>query len=249
MKELEQFGRILDNELADKKRQLEEADKENRESIKSGLANLLGKGKYAAIEKENEELRSENEQIKRSFPEVLKQEVSKRTEKLSAEKRKAEAERQALAKERDEAIRLLNEQKANEPQHIDRAVHEATGRQKAITEELQWKSALLNALADLLYQTVEVFRRAVASIMDFATSQYKSVFSPSETADIKEVMRAYGGEDPEQQKSVGKWLVSYAENRPQLDPIELAHTYNEVDDIARGAYDWKIDSAQQGLQR
>lgn len=129
MKELKQFGRILDNELADKKRQLEAADKENRESIKSGLANLLGKGKYAAIEKENEELRSENEQIKRSFPEVLKQEVSKRTEKLSAEKRKTEAERQALVKERDEAIRLLNEQKANEQQHIDRAVHEATGRQ------------------------------------------------------------------------------------------------------------------------
>lgn len=163
-----------------------------------------GKGKYAAIEKENEELRSENEQIKRSFPEVLKQEVSKRTEKLSAEKRKAEAERQTLIKERDKVIRLLNEQKANEQQHIDRAVHEAIGRQKAITEELQWKSALLNALADLLYRTVEVFRRAVAAIIDFATSQYKSVFSPSEAADIKEVMRSYGGEDPEQQKSVGK---------------------------------------------
>ena len=247
MKELEQFGRILDDELADKKRQLEAADKENRESIKSGLANLLGKGKYAAIEKENEELRSENEQIKRSFPEVLKQEVSKRTEKLSAEKRKAEAERQALAKERDEAIRLLNEQKANEQQHIDRAVHEATGGQKAITEELQWKSTLLNALANLLYRTVEVFRRAVASIMDFATSQYKSVFLPSEAADIKEVMRSYGGEDPERQKSVGKWLVGYAESRKQLDPIELTHTYNEVNDIAEGAYDWRIEDMNQEI--
>ncbi len=249
MKELKQFGRILDDELADKKRQLEAADKENRESIKSGLANLLGKGKYAAIEKENEELRSENEQIKRSFPEVLKQEVSKRTEKLSAEKRKAEAERQALAKERDEAIRLLNEQKANEQQHIDRAVHEMTGRQNAIAEELQWKSALLNALADLLCRTVEVFRRAVAAIIDFASSQYKSVFSPSEAADIKELMRSYGGEDPEQQKSVGKWLVSYAENRKQLDPIELTHTYNEVNDIAEGTYDWAIKGNEKRIQR
>ncbi len=69
-----------------------------------------------------------------------------------------------------------------------------------------------------------------------------------EAADIKEVMRAYGGEDSEQQKSIGEWLVSYAENRQQLDPIELKHAYNEVDDIARGAYNWKIDSAQQGLQ-
>lgn len=249
MKELEQFGRILDDELADKKRQLEEADKENRESIKSGLANLLGKGKYAAIEKENEELRSENEQIKRSFPEVLKQEVSKRTEKLSAEKRKAEAERQTLIKERDKVIRLLNEQKANEQQHIDRAVHEAIGRQKAITEELQWKSALLNALADLLYRTVEVFRRAVAAIIDFATSQYKSVFSPSEAADIKEVMRSYGGEDLEQQKSVGKWLVDYAKSQKQLDPIELKHTYNEVNDISEGTYDWAIKGNEKRIQR
>lgn len=76
-------------------------------------ANLLGKGKYAAIEKENEALRAENEQIKQPFPEVLKREVGKRTEKLSAEKRKAEAQRQALAKERDEAVRRLDEQKAN----------------------------------------------------------------------------------------------------------------------------------------
>lgn len=94
-------------------------------------------------------------------------------------KQKADAEQQSLAKERDKAIRLLNEQKANEQQHIDRAVHEATGRHKAITEELQWKSALLNALADLLYRTVEVFRRAIGAIIDFATSQYKSVFSSS----------------------------------------------------------------------
>ena len=249
MKELEQFGRILDDELANKKRQLEAADKENRKSITSGLANLLGKGKYAAIEKENEKLRSENEQIKQSFPEVLRREVSKRTEKLSAEKRKAEAERQTLVQERDEAIRLLNEQKANEQQHIDRAVHEATGRQKAITEELQWKSALLNALADLLYRTIEVFRRAVAAIIDFATSQYKSVFSPSEAADIKEVMRTYGGEDPEQQKSVGKWLVDYAESQKQLDPIELKHTYNEVNDISERTYDWAIKGNEKRIQR
>lgn len=58
-------------------------------------------------------------------------------------------------------------------------------------------------------------------------------------------MRSYGGEDHEQQKSVGKWLVSYAENRKQLDSIELTHTYNEVDDIAEGAYDWKIEKDEK----
>ena len=219
-------------------------NKENRDSIKSGLANLLGKGKYAAIEKENEALRAENEQIKQSFPEALKREVGKRTEKLSAEKRNAEALRQALAKERDEAIRQLDEQKANERQRIDRAVRQATGRQNEIIGELRWKSALLNALADLLYRAGGVFRHAVTAIIDFASSQYKSVFSPSEAADIKDVMRSYGGEDTEQQKAIGKWLIGYAESRERLDTIELKHTCNEVNDIAQGAYDWKINDTQ-----
>ena len=60
------------------------------------------------------------------------------------------------------------------------------------------RRTLFDALADLLYRTIEVFCRAVAAIMDFATSQYKSVFSSSEAADIKELMRSYGGVDPEQ---------------------------------------------------
>lgn len=229
--------------------ELKAMNKENRDSIKSGLANLFGKGKYAAIEKENEELRAENEQIKQSFPEVLKREVGKHTEKLSAEKRQAEARQQALAKERDEAVRQLDEQKVNEQQRIEQAVREVTGQQNEIIGELRRKSTLLNVLADLLYQAGGVFRRAVAAIIDFATSQYKSVFSPSEVADIKEVMRSYGGEDSEQQKVVGKWLISYAESREQLDTIELKHTCNEVNDIAQGAYDWIIGNNEREIQR
>lgn len=92
-----------------------------------------------------------------------------------------------------------------------------------------------------------MFRHAVTAIIDFATSQCKSVFSPSEAADIKDVMRSYGGEDTEQQKAIGKWLIGYAESRERLDTIELKHTYNEVNYIAQGAYDWKIENTQQGL--
>lgn len=229
--------------------ELKAMDKENRDSIKSGLANLLGKGKYAAMEKENKELRAENERIRQSFPEVLRREVGKRTEKLSAEKQKAEAERQALLKERDEAVRQLDEQKATERQRIDRAVRDAAAKQREVVEELRWRSALLDALADLLYRTAEVFRRAVAAITDFASSQYKSLFSPAEAADIKQVMRSYAGEDTARQKAVGRWLVGYAESRNRLDPVELKHAYCEVDDIAKGDYDWKIEKASQGMQR
>jgi len=114
---------------------------------------------------------------------------------------------------------------------------------------LRWKSVLLDTLADLLYRAGGVFCRAIAAIIDFATSKHKSIFSPDEAADIKQVMRSYGGEDTELQKAVGRWLVGYAESREQSDEIELKHTYNEVNDIAQGAYDWKIEKGQQGLQR
>lgn len=92
-----------------------------------------------------------------------------------------------------------------------------------------------------MYRTVEVFRRAFAAIIDFATSQNKSVFSPSEVADIKEIMYSYSNEDSEQQKSVGKWLVGHAGILEQLASNELIHTHNEVDDIIEDTYNWKIE--------
>lgn len=40
----------LDSEIAEKEERAREVDRENTDSIKSGIANLFGKGKYAAIE-------------------------------------------------------------------------------------------------------------------------------------------------------------------------------------------------------
>ena len=68
----------LESEIADKEERARKADRENTDSIKSGIANLLGKGKYAAIEKENQEL-------KQSIPkekERLNEEFARRLEKV-----------------------------------------------------------------------------------------------------------------------------------------------------------------------
>lgn len=223
------------------------------DSILDSVGSIVGVGKSAAIEKENAKLKAENERIRRAFPDAVKNKVEELTKKLTAEKQEAEAGRQVLIKERDEAVRLLNEQKTDEHKRIERAVCEATEKQTEIigtlNRELRWKSALLNTLADLLYRAGGVFCRAIAAIIDFATSKYKSIFSPDEAADIKQVMRSYGGEDTELQKAVGRWLVGYAESREQLDEIELKHARKEVSDIAEGAYDWKIEKEQQGMQR
>ncbi len=99
---------------------------------------------------------------------------------------------------------------------------------------------ILNIIADILYKASEVFRRAIEAIIHFATELHKSIFSPSEAADIKSVMQSYG-KTIEQQKAVGTWLCDYAEHRQPFYEIKHRHTLNEVGDVAEGRYDWKIE--------
>ena len=247
----------LDSEIAEKEERAREVDRENTDSIKSGIANLFGKGKYAAIEQENERLKAENEHIKESFPDEVRKEVAKRTKALTEAKRTVELERDsamAIAdtyeSERDTALRQLQEQKTGEQHRISMAASRATAEKDKTIRQLQGalKSSrdILNIIADILYKASEVFRRAIEAIIHFATEQHKSIFSPSEAADIKSVMQSYG-ETTEQQKAVGTWLCDYAEHRQPFDEIKHRHTLNEVGDVAEGRYDWKIERGRGGI--
>ena len=249
----------LDSEIAEKEERAREVDRENTDSIKSGIANLFGKGKYAAIEQENERLKAENEHIKESFPDEVRKEVAKRTKALTEAKRTVELERDsamAIAdtyeSERDTALRQLREQKTGEQHRISMAVSRATAEKDKTIRQLQGalKSSrdILNIIADILYKASEVFRRAIEAIIHFATERHKSIFSPSEAADIKSVMQSYG-ETIEQRKAVGTWLCDYAEHRQPFDEIKHRHTLNEVGDVAEGRYDWKIDRGRGGILR
>ena len=92
----------------------------------------------------------------------------------------------------------------------------------------------------------KVFRRAIYAIIHFGTEQHESIFAPSEAADIKSVMQEYG-ETTEQQKAVGAWLCDYAESQQPFDETKHRHTLNEVDDVAEGKYDWKIERDRGGI--
>lgn len=252
--EKQRLSAELDNEIADKEERARKADRENTDNIKSGIANLLGKGKYAAIEKENTKLKAENERIRKAFPNAVKNKVEELTKVLASEKQEAETERdralvlnRSLTMERDKAVRQLQEQKNGERQRISQAVLEATeGKDKTIRllqGALKNSKRILNLIADMLYHASEVFKRAVMAIIHFGTEQHKSVFAPSEAADIKSVMQEYG-ETPEQQKSIGEWLCDYAESRQPFDEIKHRQTRNEIADVANGEYDWKIKNGQ-----
>src|SRR5574344_760098 len=248
-----------EKEVAEADRDAAIRETDNTDSIKSGIANLFGKGKYAAIEQENERLKAENEHIKESFPDEVRKEVAKRTKALTEAKRTVELERDsamAIAdtyeSERDTALRQLREQKTGEQHRISMAVSRATAEKDKTIRQLQGalKSSrdILNIIADILYKASEVFRRAIEAIIHFATERHKSIFSPSEAADIKSVMQSYG-ETIEQRKAVGTWLCDYAEHRQPFDEIKHRHTLNEVGDVAEGRYDWKIDRGRGGILR
>ena len=255
--EKQRLSAELDNEIADKEERARKADRENTDNIKSGIANLLGKGKYAAIEKENAKLKAENERIRKAFPNAVKNKVEELTRVLASEKQEAETERdralilnRSLTMERDKAVRQLQEQKDGERQRISQAVLEATEEKDKTIRLLQGalknSKRILNLIADILYHASEVFKRAVMAIIHFGTEQHKSIFTPSEAADIKSVMQEYG-ETTEQQKSIGEWLCDYAENRQPFDEIKHRQTRNEIADVANGAYDWKIERGQGGI--
>ena len=256
----EQYRQSLDSEIADKERQLKDERKAKMDSILDSVSSLVGVGKSAAIEKENAKLKAENERIKKSFPDAVKNKVAELTQALVAEKQEAEAERdralvqnRSLTIERDKAVKQFQEQQADEQQHISQAVSRATAEKdktiRLLKSALKASRHILSLFADMLYKANEVFRRAIDAIIHFGTEQHKSVFSPSEAADIKSVMQEYG-ETPEQHSTVGAWLCDYAESRQPFDEIKHRHTLKEVGDVAEGKYDWKINSTQSnGLSR
>ena len=255
----EEYRQSLDKDIADKERQLKDGRKAKVDSILDSFGSLVGVGKSAAMEKEIARLKAENERIRKAFPNAVKTKVEEMAKVLVAEKQKAEDERdralmqsRSLAIERDKAVRQLQEQEDGERQRINFAVSRATAEKdktiRLLQSALKASRHILNVLADILYKANEVFKRAIDAIIHFGTEQHQSFFAPSEAADIKSVMQEYG-ETIEQQNAVGAWLCDYAESRQPFDEIKHRHTLKEVGDVAEGAYDWKIENMQQGLQR
>lgn len=255
----ELYSLSLDNEIADKERQLKDERKAKMDSILDSVGSLVGVGKSAAVEKENAQLKAEIERIKKTFPNAVKSKVEELTKALVEAKQSAEIERdRALAQsrsstiERNEAVRQLQEQEADIQQRISRAVLTATKKKdntiRLLHEALETSRKILNVIADILYQASEVFRRAINAIVHFGTEQYKSFFTPSEAADIKSVMQEYG-KTTEIQKALGDWLCGYAEHKQPFDEIKHRHTLKEVGDVAEGKYDWKIKREQRNLSR
>ena len=224
------YRHSLDHEITKKEKQLKDERKAKVDSILNTVGSFVGVGKSAAVEKENSRLKAENERIRKDIENTVRSEVEKQTRILAKEKQNAEAERdRALAQnrsltiEKEKAVRLLQEQKADEQRRISLAVSQTTAEKdntiRMLKGALRTSKDILNVFADILYKASEVFKAAIDAIISFGTEQHKSVFAPPEAADIKSVMQDYG-ETTEQKKAVGVWLCDYAEHRHPFDEIK-----------------------------
>lgn len=242
MAEAERRSAELETEIADKEERARQADKENTEGIKSGIANLLGKGKYAAIEQRNRELEESvskaKAQLQAQFKEAVERETAKRTKPIADKLTAAQVETERLRVRYNGLVGNYNE-----------AVRARKEVAEEYTNRLRWRDDVLTLIARMLYKTQEVFRKAIDAIIDFAraachvrSSQRQDIFTSEQAASVKTAIDAYAATDRER-VPVGNWLVNFAADNASLSDQEYSRASNEVRDVAEGRYEWRISNA------
>ena len=144
----------LDKEIHDKQ---VKANRENGSAILSGLAHIAGKGKYAQLEAENEEMKRQVAMI----PDRIAEGVAERTAELE---KVCERKRQIAELRLDEYNKLTQSyNRLQKKAQSDKSAYKATLLQKDFTISLL-KSAFLKTI-DLLDA---VCRKALQAVIDFA---------------------------------------------------------------------------------
>ena len=174
----------LDNEIAEKRDRL---DAENGNAIKSGVANLFGKGKYADMEKENkrlkEELPKQKAALQRQYQKALDAEQNHHTQQLAKKDKQIE---DLQGKYKGEVFR--HQQDNQEKDRIIRL------KDSIINDYRERLGHYLSTLSELL-------RGAVKAVVDYIQSGYRS-FSYRQECDVKRYMNS----QPDKEEAAGTVL-------------------------------------------
>lgn len=162
----------LDNEIAEKRDRL---DAENGNAIKSGVANLFGKGKYAEMEKENkrlkEELPKQKAVMQRQYQKALDAERNHHIQQLAEKDKQIE---DLQGKYKGEVFR--HQQDNQEKDRIIRL------KESVINDYRERLGHYLSTLSELL-------RDAVRAVIDFVQSSTRS-FTYRQEGDVKRYMNS-----------------------------------------------------------
>nr|DAZ54487.1 MAG TPA: hypothetical protein [Caudoviricetes sp.] len=107
------------------------------------------------------------------------------------------------------------------------------------------------------HQITEVFavtypNNMVVKIIGFARSVFsgsgghRDILYDEEAAGIRIIMETYAGTEDER-LAVGNWFVGYSAIKGKPTEQEKIRARQEVDDVAKGRYDWRIDRGGNGL--
>ena len=167
----------LDEEIAEKRDRL---DAENGNAIKSGVANLFGKGKYADMEKENkrlkEELPKQKVAMQRQYQKALDAERNHHTQQLAEKDKQIE---DLQGKYKSEVFR--HQQDNQEKDRIIRL------KDSIINDYRERLDHYLSTLSELL-------KGAVKAVVDYVQSGYRS-FSYRQECDVKRYMNGQPDKD------------------------------------------------------
>ena len=167
----------LDIEIAEKRDRL---NTENGNAIKSGMANLFGKGKYADMEKENkrlkEELPKQKLAIQRKYQQVLDAERDRQSQQLAEKDKKIE---ELQAKYKGEVF-----QHQQDNQEKDRIIRQ---KDSIINDYRERLGHYLSTLSELL-------RGAVKAVIDYVQAGYRS-FSYRQEGDVRRYMNSQSNKE------------------------------------------------------
>ena len=167
----------LDAEIAEKRDRL---DAENGNAIKSGMANLFGKGKYADMEKENkrlkEELPKQKAALQRKYQQALDAERARQSQQLA---------------EKDKKIEELQTKYKSEVFH-----HQQDNQEK--DRIIRQKDSIINdyreRLGHYLSTLSELLRGAVKAVIDYVQAGYRS-FSYRQEGDVRRYMNSQSNKE------------------------------------------------------
>lgn len=212
----------LDAEIAEKRDRL---DAENGNAIKSGVANLFGKGKYADMEKENkrlkEELSKQKAALQQQYQQALDAERTRQNQQL-AEKDKQIGELQTELK--GEVFRHQQDNKEK-----DRIINQ----QKRIIKDYRER------LGHYLSTLSELLRGAVKAVIEFVELSARS-FTYRQEGDIKRYMN--GQSDKEEAAG-----TVYNASLPFLKRDECERVKVQLSDIAKDMKEERQQKRSRGF--
>ena len=209
-------------EIAEKRDRLNE---ENGNAIKSGMANLFRKGKYADMEKENKRLKEELTKQKaaqqQKYQQALDAERNRRVRQL-AEKDKKIEELQTMYKGE-----VFRHQQDN--QEKDRIIRQ---KDSIINDYRERLGHYLSSLSELL-------RGAVRAVIDYIQSGYRS-FSYRQECEVKRYMNS----QPDKDEAAGTVLNA---SRPFLKADECERVKGQLSYIVQDMKEERQQSRSRGF--